>query len=66
MDVPAMLTPVVEWLERVVEDPAETCEILSELLGDDLTMIEFSPTHLDDDQLGARALSYADQLSLAS
>jgi hypothetical protein len=30
---------------------------LSDTLGDDLTMIDLSPTNLDDDQLGVRALS---------
>jgi hypothetical protein len=52
-------TPVNEWLESVLEDSAEMkrekCEILSDLLGDNLAMVEFAPARMDDDMLGARS-----------
>lgn len=47
-------TPVAEWLESVVADPDEKCEILNDLLGDNLTMSEFTPSNMDDDMLGAQ------------
>ena len=48
-------TPVTKWLESVLEDPQEKCEILSDLLGDNLAMVEFAPARMDDDMLGARS-----------
>ena len=47
-------TPVTKWLESVLEDPQEKCEILSDLLGDNLAMVEFAPARMDDDMLGTR------------
>ena len=46
-------TPVAEWLEGIVADAEEKCEILSDLLGDNLSMKEFTPANMDDDMLGA-------------
>ena len=44
-------TPVAEWLVGIVADPEDKCEILGDLLGDDLTMAEFAPVNMDDDTL---------------